>query len=79
MIRTFLSIYVAALEGRIIKAIVQRDVQKFVLQMSKWLLVAVPATFINSMIRFFESYLGLAFKTRLTKFAYNEYFKVSLF
>uniref|UniRef100_A0A7E4VFE9 ABC transporter domain-containing protein n=1 Tax=Panagrellus redivivus TaxID=6233 RepID=A0A7E4VFE9_PANRE len=74
MLRTFLSIYVAALEGRIIKAIVQRDVLKFAYQLGKWLLVAVPATFINSMIRFFESYLGLSFKTRLTNYAYKKYF-----
>uniref|UniRef100_A0A914Z8S9 Uncharacterized protein n=1 Tax=Panagrolaimus superbus TaxID=310955 RepID=A0A914Z8S9_9BILA len=75
MLRTFLSIYVAALEGRIIKAIVQKDISQFIYQISKWLFVAVPATFINSMIRFFESYLGLAFKIRLTSHAYNEYFK----
>ncbi|TMS37655.1 hypothetical protein L596_004543 [Steinernema carpocapsae] len=71
MCRTFLTIYVAALEGRIVKAIVQRNVEKFAFQL-KWLLVAIPATFINSMIRFFESYLGLAFRTRLV--TYKQYF-----
>lgn len=75
--RTFLSIYVAALEGRIVKAIVQKDASKFLFQMSKWLAVAVPATFINSMIRYFESRLGLAFRTRLTEHAYKKYFAVS--
>uniref|UniRef100_A0A1I7Z7B8 ATP-binding cassette sub-family D member 2 n=1 Tax=Steinernema glaseri TaxID=37863 RepID=A0A1I7Z7B8_9BILA len=74
MCRTFLTIYVAALEGRIVKAIVQRNVEKFAFQLSKWLLVAIPATFINSMIRFFESYLGLAFRTRLVNHAYQQYF-----
>lgn len=72
--RTFLSIYVAALEGRIVKAIVKRDLEKFGLGMFKWLLVALPATFINSMIRFFESHLGLAFRSRLVHYAYKEYF-----
>ncbi|KAH7699039.1 PMP-4 protein [Aphelenchoides avenae] len=75
MIRTFLSIYVAALEGNIVKSIVQTDVRKFMYQMGKWLLVALPATFINSMIRFFESYLGLALRTRLIDHAYKQYFK----
>uniref|UniRef100_A0A1I7V4M5 ABC transporter domain-containing protein n=1 Tax=Caenorhabditis tropicalis TaxID=1561998 RepID=A0A1I7V4M5_9PELO len=72
--RTFLTIYVAQLEGSMVQAIVEKDVLQFVLHLMKWILVALPATFVNSMIRFFESYLGLAFRTRLTKHAYKQYF-----
>ncbi|EGT42132.1 CBN-PMP-4 protein [Caenorhabditis brenneri] len=72
--RTFLTIYVAQLEGSMVQAIVEKDVLQFVLHLIKWILVALPATFVNSMIRFFESYLGLAFRTRLTKHAYKQYF-----
>ncbi|PAV89999.1 hypothetical protein WR25_24020 isoform A [Diploscapter pachys] len=74
MARTFLTIYVATLEGLIVQAIVKKDVTQFVFELSKWLFVAVPATLVNSLIRFFESYLGLAFKTRLTQYAYKQYF-----
>lgn len=74
VIRTFLSIYVATLDGQVIKSIVQKNVRKFAFQLMKWIAVAVPATFINSMIRYLENKLALSFRTELVNYAYKKYF-----
>lgn len=73
--RTFMSIYVASMEGRMVRFIVQKDVNNFAFMLVKWLAVAIPATILNSTIRYLESKLALAFRTRLVTHAYGLYFK----
>ena len=46
----------------------------FLLLILKWFTVAVPATFINSLIRFLEKRLALAFRTKLLDHSYDLYF-----
>ena len=72
--RTFLSIYVAGLEGHVVKFMVRKDPVNFMWMLMRWIAVAVPATFVNSMIRYLESKVALAFRTRLVKYSYDLYF-----
>ena len=72
--RTFLSIYVAALDGRLARCIVEKDSTQFLLFLMKWIAVSVPCSFINSLLRYLEQKLGLAFRNRLTEYSYKLYF-----
>lgn len=60
--RTFMSIYVATMEGRMVRFIVQKDVHNFAFMLVKWLAVAIPATILNSTIRYLECKLALSFR-----------------
>lgn len=82
--RTFLSIYVAKLEGLIVKSIVQKSKHDFLIYLLKWLSIAIPATTCNSLIRYLESKLDLELKLNLVnkslKFYFNNriYYQIAL-
>lgn len=65
--RTFLSIYVARLEGLLVRNVVEKNLELFILRLIQWLLIALPATTCNSLIRYLESKLDLELKAQLVK------------
>lgn len=74
-LRTFITIYVSRLDGAIVKAIVDRRAQVFFFRLLRWLAVAVPATYCNSMLRYLEGKIAMAFRTRLTEHSYALYMR----
>ncbi|CAE6463760.1 unnamed protein product [Rhizoctonia solani] len=71
--RTILSLYVADLDGRIVASLVRAETVPFLLNLLRWLLVAIPATYTNSMLGYIQTKIGIAYRTRLTEQVLNTY------
>lgn len=50
VLRTMLSLYVAELDGKVVSNLVKGKGREFLLGLVWWMMVAVPATFTNSMV-----------------------------
>jgi ATP-binding cassette subfamily D (ALD) protein 2 len=72
--RTFISIYVAKLEGSLVKSIVKKNFKDFFFNLIKWLGIAVPATSCNSLIKYLESKLDLELRISIIKKSLEMYF-----
>lgn len=51
VLRTLISLYVAELDGRLVSNLVRGKGRDFLKGLAWWMIVAVPATFTNSMVR----------------------------
>ncbi|KAG9314614.1 adrenoleukodystrophy protein [Chiua virens] len=73
VLRTAISLYVAALDGKIVASLVRGRSFEFLLNIIRWLLVAVPATWTNSWLSFVQNKLAIAYRTRLTHEVLEQY------
>lgn len=73
--RTGLSLYVADLDGRIVSALVRGDGKLFIWNIIYWMVVAVPATYTNSMLTYLQGKLAIGFRSRLTTYLHARYLK----
>ncbi|CAO3662075.1 unnamed protein product [Umbelopsis ramanniana] len=73
VLRTWLSVVVARLDGRIVKNLVAANGRAFALSLVEWFAIAIPATYTNSMIRYLQSKLSIGFRTRLTRYVHDLY------
>lgn len=77
--RTILSVYVAALDGRIVSDLVRGNGRQFLLGLAYWMAIAVPATYTNSMLAYMQSKLAIAFRSRLTTYIHDRYLADMMF
>ncbi|KNE55473.1 hypothetical protein AMAG_01364 [Allomyces macrogynus ATCC 38327] len=73
LLRTYLSVVVARIDGRIVRDLVAANGKEFLKGIGYWFAIALPATYTNSMIRYLQSKLAIAFRTRLMTYINNLY------
>ncbi|KAF1347662.1 peroxisomal ABC transporter-like protein [Delphinella strobiligena] len=73
LLRTYLSLVVARLDGEIVRDLVGGRGKNFLLGIVKWLAVGGFASYTNSMIKFLQSKVSIAFRTRLTRYIHDLY------
>ncbi|CRK13868.1 hypothetical protein BN1723_010140 [Verticillium longisporum] len=73
VIRTLISLKVAAMDGQIVKSLVKGNGREFLMRIVWWMLIAVPATFTNSMLSYHQAELSLKYRTRLTQHIHDKY------
>lgn len=76
ILRTVLSLYVATLDGRLVSLLVKGKGREFLLGIVWWMMVAIPATFTNSMLQYLQGTLALRYRTRLTEYILRRYLPV---
>ncbi|KAF2141319.1 uncharacterized protein K452DRAFT_272077 [Aplosporella prunicola CBS 121167] len=73
VLRTLISLYVAELDGKLVSNLVRGKGKDFLTGLVWWMVVAIPATFTNSMLSYHQCKLSLQYRTRLTNYIHNKY------
>ena len=58
---------------RIVASLVRAQTVPFLLNIIRWLLVAIPATWTNSWLSYIQNKLAIAYRTRLTEEVLTQY------
>ncbi|KAI1752202.1 ABC transporter transmembrane region 2-domain-containing protein [Xylaria castorea] len=78
MLRTYLSLVVARLDGELVRDLVAGNGRQFLWGIAKWCGLGGFAAYTNSMIKFLESKVSIAFRTRLTRYIHDLYLNENL-
>ncbi|KAJ9629933.1 ATP-binding cassette long-chain fatty acid transporter pxa1 [Taxawa tesnikishii (nom. ined.)] len=78
LLRTYLSLVVARLDGEIVRDLVAGRGKAFLWGILKWCTIGGFASYTNSMIKFLQSKVSIAFRTRLTRYIHDLYLNDNL-
>lgn len=73
ILRSIISLYVATLDGKLVASLVKGKGREFLIGIVWWMMVAVPATFTNSMLQYLQGTLAVRFRDRLTENILTKY------
>ena len=68
-----MSIWLADVNGMIVKAIVKRSLSEFVKRLFYLMLFAIPSSAVNSGIEYLSKLMALSFRSRLTNYLHDKY------
>ncbi|KAG9242489.1 ABC transporter transmembrane region 2-domain-containing protein, partial [Calycina marina] len=78
MLRTYLSLVIARLDGEIVRDLVAGNGKAFMWGIIKWCGIGSFASYTNAMIKFLQSKVSIAFRTRLTRYIHDLYLNDNL-
>ncbi|TGO54709.1 hypothetical protein BCON_0103g00210 [Botryotinia convoluta] len=78
LLRTYLSLVVARLDGVIVRDLVAGNGKAFSWGIIKWCGIGGLASYTNAMIKFLQSKVSIAFRTRLTRYIHDLYLNDNL-
>ncbi|CAP93609.1 hypothetical protein E8E15_008664 [Penicillium rubens] len=73
LMRTYLSLLIARLDGEIVRDLVAGKGKAFLWGILKWCGIGTLASYTNAMIKFLQSKVSIAFRTRLTRYIHDLY------
>ncbi|KKA26227.1 hypothetical protein TD95_000031 [Thielaviopsis punctulata] len=78
MLRTYMSLVVARLDGEIVRDLVAGNGKSFLWGIVKWCGLGSVASYTNATIKYLESKVSIAFRTRLTRYIHDLYLNDNL-
>ncbi|EME83263.1 ABC transporter, ABC-D family, PMP type [Pseudocercospora fijiensis CIRAD86] len=78
MLRTYLSLVVARMDGEIVRDLIAGQGKAFLFGITKWLSLGVVASYTNSVIKFLQAKISIAFRTRLTRYVHDLYLSANM-
>ena len=77
--RTFLSIYIASVNGKLVRSLIEVKYLSFIEKLVNLGLIAIPASFINSYLEYLNKKISIRFRKRISNYFFEKYLNKQVF